>query len=95
MEKEIKLIMKENGDIAIFCDKTLKHTISQSDRQITATCIIGIFDFNLGNTYKVTKQNSNNKDAAVLDFFATLLTDIALKVNTISNSELQEDNLPF
>lgn len=95
MEKKIDLIMKENGDIEILCDAIPKHTILHNDRQITATRIIDIFDFNLGNTYKVTKQNSINKDTAVLDFFTQLLTDIAQKVNSISNSDLQDEDLPF
>lgn len=95
MEKKIDLIMKENGDIEILCDKILKYTISHNDRQITATCIIDIFDFNLGNTYKINKQNPNNKDAPVLDFFTQLLTDIAQKVNSISNSDLKDEDVPF
>lgn len=95
MEKNIDLIMKENGDIEILCDKTPKHTILHNDRQITATCIIDIFDFNLGNTYKINKQNPTNKDATVLDFFAQLLTEIAQKVNSISNSDLKDEDVPF
>lgn len=83
MEKVIKLVMNKDKSISINVDNKEKCKINQDNRSINAEILFNIFDFKIGNTYKVEKENPKNIDEKVLEFFYELIKDISSKVNNI------------
>lgn len=87
MAKVIKLIMNDDKSISIQIDGILGHTITMDDRSINADTIFSFFDFKMGDTYQIQKENPNNNDNKALDFFYDLINEIATKVNNIKLEE--------
>lgn len=87
MEKVIKLIMDESKKIVISVNDEIRYSILPDNRNINAEEIFKIFDFQMGNKYRVEKENSKNVDASVIDFFYDLFEEIANRVNQIEDNE--------
>lgn len=87
MEKVIKLVMNEDKSISVFTDNHEKHKIIKENRNIDAKTIIDLFDFKIGDTYQIQKENPHNTDDMVLDFFYNLINEIASKINNIKLEE--------
>ena len=82
MERLIRLKMCEDKNIRILVDGQEKHIIDQS-RSISAEKIFEIIGFTPGSYYVVSSENECDVDKQVLEYFASLFTDIVSKINKI------------
>lgn len=81
MEKVIKLLRCENGDIGIYVNETLKHTILANKREIYADKIFEILDCNIGDQYSLQIENPQNKDEKIIDNFKEFLQEVISQAN--------------
>ena len=81
MEKVIKLLRRENGNIDICVNETLKHTILANERAIYADKIFEILDCNIGDHYSIQIENPQNKDEKIIDNFKEFLQGIISQAN--------------
>ena len=86
MEKIIKLSVKENCDIDIFINDTLKYTILASKKEIFADKIFEILDPNIGDLYSIQVENPQNKYEKIIDNFQEFLQGIISQANIILQS---------
>lgn len=87
MEKVIKLIMQSDKSIDIQINGQSKHTISAEKRELNAEILFNILEFNIGDTYTLEKENPDNIDEKVLEFFYDLINEISTKINNIQIGE--------
>lgn len=85
MEKTIKLIMSTDKSIRILVNDEEKHIIDAQNRSISADKIYEIIGFTPGGQYYVISENESCIDEQVLEFFSSLLKDVAAKVNEITD----------
>lgn len=97
MEKVIKLLRCENGNIDIYVNETLKHTILANKRAIYADKIFEILDCNIGDHYSIQIENPQNKDEKIIDNFKEFLQGIIFQANIIlqpKEDTFVEESLP-
>ena len=95
MEKNIKLIMDESKNILVKVNNDVKLTILATNREINATDVFEIFKFEIGNKYIIEKENKNNIDPMVLQYFFDLFDNIAKQLNNISIDDIEQENNPW
>ena len=87
MDKEIKLIMLENGDIEVYRSEELCLKIPSDNRVLNGEAIFGLFDYKSGNKYSVVISNESNKDSDALVELQSLFTAIVKGIDDFETVE--------
>lgn len=87
MNKKIAIKMLGNKNIEISRDEQPIVTILQDNRSIGADEIFELFDYCVGDTFEITKENKQNLDETVLDYFYDLIKDISEQIVNYKDDE--------
>lgn len=87
MNKSIVIKMMPDKEIVIFRDGQEFLKIAKDKRSIGAEDLFNLFDYNVGDTYEIVKENENNVDAPVIDFFYELISDIKKRISDFKEEE--------
>ena len=90
MDKKIVLKMLPEKDIVICVDGGDSLTIPSDNRCIQADDLYKLINFSRGDNIEVESENEKSVDVPVLAFFVELISNIAKKVNQITDSDEDE-----
>lgn len=85
MEKKVKLVMTHDKTIVVSLNDVAKINIFSTERKINANDLYELFDYKKGDVYTVEKDNPENIDVKVLDFFSKMIDEIVEKLNKLSS----------
>lgn len=85
MEKKVKLVMTEDKTIIVFLNDIVKINIYAYNRKINADDLYSLFDYNKGDIYTLEKDNPENIDVKVFEFFSNMIYEIIENLNKLSS----------